>query len=56
MMVSIDRNVISYRSVKPNVSVRKVAEYFGGKGHEVAATNPIVQELKEEIIDVLIKK
>ena len=56
MMVSIDRNVISYRSVKPNVSVRKVAEYFGGKGHEVAATNPIFQSIKEEIINVLIKK
>ena len=56
MMVSIDRNVVSYRTVKPNVSVRKVAEYFGGKGHEVAATNPIVSEIVEEIIDVLIKK
>lgn len=56
MMLSLDKGVVSYRSVKPNVSVRKVAEYFNGKGHEVAATNPITSLHKEQIIDVLTKK
>ena len=41
MMISLDRGVVSYRSTKDGVSVRKVAEYFGGKGHNKAATNPI---------------
>ena len=56
MMVSLDRAVISYRSVKENVSVRKVAEYFGGKGHDVAATNPITSEQKEDILKILTKR
>jgi len=56
MMISIDRNVISYRSTKDNVSVRKVAEYFNGKGHDKAATNPITKEQKENIIKILTKK
>lgn len=56
MMVSLDRGVVSYRSIKKDVSVRKVAEYFNGKGHDVAATNPITNEHKNDIIKVLIKK
>jgi len=55
MMISIDRGVVSYRSVKDNVSVRKVAEYFNGKGHDKAATNPITSEQKEKIINLLIE-
>jgi len=56
MMISIDRGVVSYRSIKTNVSVRKVAELYNGKGHEVAATNPITTANKEKIIDILTKK
>lgn len=56
MMISIDRGVVSYRSVKNNISVRKVAEHFGGKGHDVAATNPITTDHKEKIIEILTKK
>ena len=56
MMISLDRGVVSYRSIKKNISVRKVAEYFGGKGHDVAATNPIVSSQKEQIINYLIDK
>ena len=56
MMISLDRRVVSYRSVKDNVSVRIVAEYFGGKGHDVAATNPITINNEEEIIKILTKK
>jgi len=56
MMISLDRGVVSYRSTKQNVSVRKVAEYFNGKGHDAAATNPITSENKEKIIEILTKK
>lgn len=56
MMIALDKKVVSYRSVRDNVSVRIVAEYFGGKGHDVAATNPITDLLQEQIIDMLISK
>ena len=56
MMISLDRGVVSYRSVKENVSVRKVAEFFDGKGHDVAATNPITSKHKERILNILTKK
>ena len=56
MMISLDRGVVSYRSIKENVSVRKVAEHFNGKGHDAAATNPITSYDKENIIKLLIGK
>jgi len=56
MMISLDRGVVAYRSVNKNVSVRKVAEYFNGKGHDAAATNPITSEHKEKILNILTKK
>ncbi len=56
MMISIDRGVVSYRSIKAGVSVRKVAEFFNGKGHDAAATNPISAEQKELILNILTKK
>lgn len=56
MLISLDRGVVSYRSVKDNVSVRKVAEFFNGKGHDVAATNPITLSQKEKIIQILTEK
>ena len=56
MMIALDRGVVSYRSVKENVSVRKVAEYYNGKGHDAAATNPITKEQKEMIVELLTKK
>ena len=56
MMISLDRSVISYRSVKENASVRKVAEYYNGKGHDAAATNPITPHHKEMILNILTQK
>ena len=56
MMISLDRGVISYRSVKDDVSVRKVAEFYNGKGHDAAATNPITSEHKEMMIKILTRK
>lgn len=55
MMVSMDRGVVSYRSVKDGIHVRPVAEAFGGKGHEKAASNPITNEMQTEILKVLTK-
>lgn len=55
MMISLDRGVICYRSVKDGVNVETVAKYFGGKGHAKAASNPISEKQKEEIIKILIK-
>ncbi len=56
MMISFDPVVVSYRSVKEGVHVRPVAEYFGGKGHEKAATNPITPKMEEEILSILTTK
>lgn len=56
MMIAIDHDVISYRSVRDNVKVRDVAEYFGGKGHDKAATNPISKEKQKELIKILTRK
>jgi len=53
MMVSMDRGVVSYRSVKDGIHVRLVAETFGGKGHEKAASNPITEEMQREILKIL---
>lgn len=53
MMISLDRGVVCYRSVKPGKAVRPVAELFGGKGHDNAATNPITNQQKQEILKIL---
>ena len=56
MMIALDRGVVSYRSIKKGISVRKVAEFFNGKGHDVAATNPITPKQKELILNILTEK
>lgn len=53
MMISLDRGGVSYRRTNKNVIVRELAEYFGGKGHDAAATNPITIEQQEKILDIL---
>jgi len=56
MMIALDPGVVCYRSVKDGVEVREVAEFFGGKGHEKAASNPLNKKIQNEIIEILIKK
>lgn len=56
MMVAMDPVVVCYRSVKDDIRVRPVAEYFGGKGHDKAGSNPINEEVKNELVRVLTKK
>ena len=55
MMIALDPGVVAYRSVREGKAVRPVAELFGGKGHDKAATNPITDEMISKILDVLIK-
>ena len=56
MMIAPDPGVVAYRCVNPNVNVRIVAEYFGGKGHDKAASNPITKEVENKLVKVLTKK
>jgi len=55
MMIAPDPGVICYRSVKDGINVRSIAEAFGGKGHNKAASNPITNETENEIIKILTK-
>jgi len=56
MMIAPDPGVVCYRSVKEGINVRQVAELFGGKGHDKAASNPITKEVENKLIKVLTKK
>jgi len=56
MMIALDPGVCCYRSVRDGVNVREVAEYFGGKGHNTASSNPITSDMKNNFIKVLTKK
>ena len=56
MMIALDPGVCCYRSVKDGVNVREVAEYFGGKGHNAASSNPISEEFKNKIVDLLVER
>ncbi len=55
MLVALDYGTISYRNIKDNVNVRLIAEAFGGKGHDKAASSPIAEDKKQELIRILIK-
>ncbi len=56
MMIAPDPGVVCYRSVRPGVTVRQVAEYFGGKGHEKAGSNPITESIRLKMLDLLTNK
>lgn len=53
MLIALDYGTSSYRNVKDNVNVRLIAEAMGGKGHDKAASSPISEEQKKELIKVL---
>ncbi len=55
MLIALDYGTISYRSIKDKVNVRLIAEAMGGKGHDQAASSPISEEQKFELIKVLTK-
>lgn len=54
MLIAIEHGTISYRSVKPGVNVRIVAEKMGGKGHDEAAGNNISDNQKKKILNILL--
>lgn len=56
MLVALDYGTISYRNVKDDVNVRLIAEAMGGKGHDKAASSPINEAQKKELIKVLTMK
>ena len=56
MMISLDNGTISYRYVNAGIKVLPIAEHFGGKGHDYAASSPISHETKEDIIDIICKR
>ncbi|MCM1052549.1 MAG: hypothetical protein NC483_01040 [Ruminococcus sp.] len=56
MLVALDYGTISYRNIKDNVNVRVIAEAMGGKGHDKAASSPISEDQKKELIDILLKE
>lgn len=56
MLIALDYGTISYRTVKEDVNVRKIAEAMGGKGHDKAASSPISLKQKEEIVKILLKE
>ncbi len=56
MLIALDYGTISYRSVKDNMNVRLIAEAMGGKGHDKAASSPISEKQKRELIEVLTKQ
>lgn len=53
MLISLDYGTISYRNIKESVNVREIAEKMGGKGHDKAASSPISEEKKQELIRIL---
>lgn len=50
-MVFIDKLSVSYRSIKEEVDVNEIAKKYGGKGHIKAASSPILDEEKNNIIE-----
>ena len=56
IMPAFDYGTISYRRIKENFKVREIAEYFGGRGHDYAASSPIYSEQKEAVLKALLKK
>ena len=54
-MIVLEKETISYRSINENINVREVAEFFGGKGHDTAASSKIKKENLNMIIESLLE-
>ncbi len=55
MLIALDAGSISYRPIKEGVNVRTIAESFGGKGHDTAASSPITEAQKEQFLNIILK-
>ena len=55
MLIALDYGTISYRNIKEGINVRLIAEAMGGKGHDKAASSPIDEEQKKQLIRIITK-
>lgn len=55
MIINLNRS-LSFRCSKDNVNVSEFASLFGGKGHVKAAGAPLPENIKEEIINLILKE
>ena len=55
MLIALDYGTISYRNIKDDVNVRLIAEAMGGKGHDKAASSPIDENQKNQLVKILTK-
>lgn len=55
MLIALDYGTISYRNIKEGINVRLIAEAMGGKGHDKAASSPIDEGQKKQLIRILTK-
>ena len=56
MMVSLENRTITYRYINKEVKVLEIAESFGGKGHDYAASSPIRKRKMNSLIDEILQK
>ena len=56
MMVSLENRTITYRYINKEVKVLEIAESFGGKGHDYAASSPIRKRKMNSLIDEILRK
>lgn len=56
MTVSLENRTITYRYINKEVKVLEIAESFGGKGHDYAASSPIRKRKMNSLIDEILQK
>ena len=49
-------NILVRLATEVGILLLIIAEHFGGKGHDAAASSPIKSELKETIINLFLNK
>lgn len=54
MIINLNRS-LSFRCIKDDIDLNEIASLFGGKGHKKAAGAPLVDNLKETLIDDILK-
>lgn len=56
VMLCLEYNTVSYRTVKDDVNLTEFAQQFGGGGHAKASGSPIPVEIRKEFVDTLFKQ
>lgn len=52
VIINLSRS-ISYRAVKEEIDVDKIASYYGGHGHKLASGSPLPKNIKEMVIHTI---